>query len=419
MPHAICAFMSQAFTHTGIRKSRLLVLASTFPRHAGDTEPSFVYELSRRLCEDFDVTVLAPHTSGALCEENISGIRVLRFRYFIEAYQTLAYDGGILSKLKQDKRRYLLVPCFMIGELIHLVRLLRREHFDAIHAHWVLPQGFAAYIACLLTGRRPALITTAHGGDLFGLRGTIARLLQRMTLRASRQITVVSNALRQHVIKLGVPAGKIHVMPMGVDLKQLFIPPDDQNSRRSEILFAGRLAEKKGVRHLLTAMPFVLEKYPDVILLIIGSGTEQAELAKLSRETGIDGNVKFLGALPNSDLPDYYRRAKIAVIPSVVADSGDQEGFGLVVVEALGCECAVLASDLPAILDIITDGQTGILVSPADPRAVADKLCMLLGDEELRKRLGSAGRAFVLARFDWESCALGYKSLIEEAIAEN
>jgi hypothetical protein len=146
---------------------RVLVLTSTFPRWENDTEPAFVFELSRRLAASFDVTVLSPRTPGSKRQENMAGLRVIRFPYFLQRWEKLAmHGGGILNKLKSNPLYYLMIPFFLLGQLRAVVGLLRSERFDIIHAHWLIPQGFVAALSLLITRQKIPLLCTSHGGDL-------------------------------------------------------------------------------------------------------------------------------------------------------------------------------------------------------------------------------------------------------------
>ena len=136
-------------------RKKILVLTSTFPRWKDDVEPPFVYELSRRLNSKYSVHILAPHASGTAAEEYFDGMRVTRYRYFFPRWESLAYHGGILANLKQNPLRYLLIPFFLIGQLVALVRLLRNCRYDCIHAHWLIPQGLIAIIARLFVKAVP------------------------------------------------------------------------------------------------------------------------------------------------------------------------------------------------------------------------------------------------------------------------
>ena len=108
-----------------------------------------------------------------------------------------------------------------------------------------------------------------------------------------------------------------------------------------------------------------------------------------------------------------YRTADVVVFPSVIAGGGDREGFGLVLVEALGCECATVVTDLPAMQDIIVDGKTGFVVPQKNVQKLAEKIVSLLDDPEMGRSVGKEGRRFVVERYDWDEIAKQYAALIE------
>lgn len=395
-------------------RPRLLVLASTYPRWRDDNLPPFVHELARRLLPHYEVHVLAPHTAGAATREQFDGVWVHRFRYLLPArFETLAYSGGMLPGLRRRPWRLLALPLFLLAEGWAMLRLLRRQRFDAIHAHWLLPHGYLALLARTLCSNRPRLICTSHGADLYGLNGWFARFLQRRVVRGSDHVTVVSQAMLDTLRSRFGDTGGCSVLPMGIDTRVLFTPPP-MESPRDGLLFVGRLAEKKGVDVLLEA----LAQLPETLaprLTVIGSGSEQDHLRALSQRLGLTRRVHFMGGLPNMDLPAWYRRSLIAVFPSRVTRDGDQEGLGLVPVEALACGCAVVASDLPAVRDVIRHGETGLMVKPDDAAELAHALQTLLLDPARRQRLANAGREDVRIRFDWERIADGYRRLYAQA----
>ena len=394
------------------RRPRILVVTSTYPRWENDPGPAFVFELSRRLTASFEITVLAPRSPGSKSQEYMAGLNVIRFSYFFKHLEKLAtHSGGILSRLRANPFYFLLVPFFLIGQLLALIHLLRRRQFDLIHAHWLIPQGLSVVIVQTLIQRSIPLLCTSHGGDLFALRGRMFHCLKRSVIKRSRALTVVSQVMKKIVVEMGVSTDKVHVIPMGVDLAQRFTPDSTVRRRGDELLFVGRLVEKKGLRVLLEAMPTVLSEHPATILTVAGTGPLERALRKMARQLNISHKVNFLGMVAQSELPALYRRATIAVFPFVVAKSGDQEGFGLVQVEAMGCECPVIASDLPAIHDIIEDGKNGKLVPSGNSQALSRTIDKLLFDHELRKKLAREGRKSVLRQFDWKMIIEGYSRL--------
>jgi glycosyltransferase involved in cell wall biosynthesis len=401
-------------TSPPVAKPRILILTSTFPRWVGDREPPFVFELSKRLAKEFDVYVLAPHAPNALKSEKIADINAIRFQYFFTQGQTLAYNGGILANLKQSRLNYLLVPFFILAEFIHVWRILRTMRIDVIHAHWLIPQGLVAIAARACSVQSPKIICTSHGGDLFGLSGRFLTGIKRHIISRIDKFTVVSQAMREYSYRI-TSRRDTEVISMGVDLVHQFIPSATARSE-TDILFVGRLVEKKGVRYLILAMQEIIKAHPETKLLIAGDGPDKAALLQLAQEIGLASHIQFLGPLENASLQERYRQAAIFVAPSVVAKGGDQEGLGLVFVEALGCECAVVASDLPAIGDVIIDGVTGLICKQCDSADLANKVISLLNSPARRRELGLAGRRHVVDRFDWEIVARRYANLIREVL---
>ncbi len=400
------------------QRTAILELTSTFPRWRGDWEPPFVLELCRRLTSFSRVKVLTPSAPGTRPQEEMDGIEVSRFRYFYGPCETLDYGGGILGNLKTYPWKYILVPFFLVGEFVALAWALRSGKYDLIHAHWLIPQGLVAVLAKKIFGFKIPLLCTSHGGDLFALRGPFFKFLKKKVLAAADGMTVVSRAMKTEVESLGCDPRKVDVISMGVDLRETFVPSSKRREGK-KILFVGRLVEKKGLIYLLRAMPLVLNRHPDARLIIAGSGPEEDRLRTTINHLGLIGKVELCGAVLNENLPVLYQNALMVVFPSVVAGDGDREGFGLVQVEALGCECPVIATDLPAIRDIIADGETGLIVPQRDDQALAERIIDLLDHPEEGERLARNGRRFVLERYDWAVIAEKYRELVERMIRES
>ncbi|WP_019612194.1 glycosyltransferase [Thioalkalivibrio sp. AKL7] len=380
------------------------MLTSTLPRWEGDTEPRFVLDLARSLSPDAQVELLAPHTPGAARAETLEGIPVQRYRYWIPRWQAAAYQGGMTQRLRENPWRLFQLPTFFLSQLWAITRRLRREPaIDLIHAHWLIPQGLIAILARALAGRRHIpVICTSHGGDLFALRGRWMTRLKRWVVSHCDATTVVSPAMVEPLQALK-PRSPPVVIPMGTDLQGLFTPGDNNTARQDKhLVFVGRLVEKKGLSGLLEALAqFGEDERPT--LDIIGDGPLRPQLETLARKLDLDSSVHFLGATPHAQLPAHYRKASIAVFPFVEAADGDQEGFGLVIVEAMGCGCAVIASDLPAIRHAIPSPDHGLRPTPGDCHALLRDIRSLLADKTLKDRLACQGRQHALAHFDHAS----------------
>ena len=231
-------------------RPKILVLASTYPRWHGDHEPGFVHELNRRLADEFDVHVVCPHAPGAASHEVMDGVSIHRFRYAPEAFETLVQDGGILANLNRSRWKWFLVPFFFIGLMVACSRCVKQIGPHAIHAHWIVPQGLAIALLSVFSRSFPPFLITSHGGDLFGLRGRIFQSLKRWVMRRASAFTVVSQPMVDTAIKLGADPERTSVIPMGVDFSSRFSVDREKQRVAGQILFVGRLVEKKGVKYL-------------------------------------------------------------------------------------------------------------------------------------------------------------------------
>lgn len=395
-------------------KPTLLVLTSTYPRWLGDPEPGFVHELSSRLAGGFRVIVLCPHSAGAKPREFMDGVEVVRYRYAAERMETLVNNGGIITNLRRDRWKVLLVPGFVLAQAWYAWRILRKQRIDVVHAHWIVPQGL---IALMLKLFRPAppFVVTSHGADLFALKGSLMGLAKRVVLRHASQVTVVSEAMRRALESTVGGTGPL-VLPMGVDLRDRFRLHGDSPRELDQILFVGRLVEKKGVRYLLDAMPAVLARRPNAKLVIAGFGPDKEALEDQAASLGLQDRVTFLGAVAQAELPPMYRRASLLVAPFVEAGSGDQEGLGLVLVEAVGCGCPILAGDVPAVRDVLGTLPER-MVDPRCKASLAAAILKDLDDPEDARRKTLELRESLAARFDWENVSARYSSVLRDCAA--
>lgn len=364
-----------------------------------------MFDLCRHLAKSHEVTVLAPHAAGARRRETMADLRVIRFRYGPEPWEKLAYNGGIMANLRRNPLLNFMLPLFFLAQLFALLGSIRRVQPVAVHAHWIVPQGFVLAAAGVLSRVGSRTICTVHGSDVSALRGGFWRRMRRWVASRCDRIVAVSEALKERLVFEGCPTDRVEVIPMGADLCGLFVPDGSPRSR-AEILFVGRLVPGKGVDVLLNALPAILSRHPDATLTIAGGGPERDKLAGLARQLGVDQCVSFIGPVANASLASRYRCATLLVLPS------REEGFGLVLVEALGCGCPVAASDLPAIRDILKAGEGGRLFRTGDTDDLAKSVVELLEDDGLRNTLAERGRQLVLARYDWHSVAGRYATIL-------
>lgn len=355
-----------------LKKKKLLVTASTFPRWDGDTEPRFVLDLSKALLEYFDVTVLVPACPGAKEQEILEGVKVIRYHYFpIHKLETLCYPGAIVPRIKEKKVRVLLVPFLFLGLWLKLLRILPK--YDFVHAHWLIPQGIVQSFF-----KKPYIVT-GHGGDVTSLNNRIVKKLKIKALKNATKVTVVSNALENEVKKIA-PEVSVLVRSMGCNIKEFGpeykITNYFNQKNKKVILFVGRLAEKKGVAYLIEAM-----KQVDGKLVIVGTGNLEDTLKSQAKSLG--DKVTFLGAKTHKELQTIYASADLFVAPSITAKDGDKEGFGLVFLEAMASGLPVIGSNSGGIPSIVKNGWNGFLTEEKDTDDLANKINMLINNQEL------------------------------------
>ena len=393
-----------------LKTLRVLVLATTFPRWEKDTEPRFILDLTRQLAKKVSLWVLTPHAPGAKRQEDIDGVRVLRFPYFFPKHmQTLCYEGGVLPKLKTSWRARLQLPFFLAAQSFQIWQTARKYKINFIHCHWIIPQGFFVALLNLFTGI-PYLLT-AHGGDVYSFRkNAFIRLCSDFALKRAKACTVNSEPTGQavHNIRINAP---VQVIPMGVDIR--LFQPGKRDPKIKEIfniqdaffLAVGRFAEKKGFKYLIQAMPLILEKRPQAKLVIIGFGPQEEELKRLIAKLNLENSVSLPGSKSGEELAKYFATADVFIGPSVVTQSGDTEGQGVVFLEAMASGTAVIASDVGGVGDVVRNMETGLLVPQKHPEAIAEKTLLLLENQELRNNLAMNGQRLARDEYSWEKTA--------------
>lgn len=386
-------------------KQKILVITTTFPRWENDTDPPFVYELAKRLTDDFDITVHTPNYPGAARQEFMSGINVHRFRYFFEKFEKIAGQTAILPFLRENRRYLAILPFFLFFQFISLAFLVRKIKPAIIHAHWLVPSGFFA-ICIRILGCKVPVVVTCHGADVFGLQSSIFKFIKKNILACVQGITVVSNALKEELVKLTGSGELIEIIPMGVD-SELFCRTrylqnmHEHQKTGTSLLYVGRLTEKKGVRFLLEAIRKVLDRGHNVSLVVVGDGEQKESLLTLKDDLDLGSCVKFKGAIPNTELPQIYAMADIFVGPSIVTRDGDSEGFGLTFVEASMSGCFLIGTMTGGISDIIEDGISGLLAKSGNSEDLADKIAWAINNPQLVKRYKKVSIEKNVKNHDW------------------
>lgn len=361
-----------------------------------------------------EVRVLAPHGAGLKERERVGGVDVVRYRYGAEKQETLAYAGTMHEQaLGAWAARWRLAQFIRAGR-----RALREEcrafQPDLLHVHWWVPGGFSFWPG---NAAGCPVVLTSHGTDLFLLdRFPIARAVAGPIFRSAAQVTVISNPLVERVRKLGVPADRITVLPMPVSAER-FAPPLHNVRDTGRLLFVGRLIERKGAEYAVRAVAALRKQGRAVRLTIIGDGPERTRLTALIEELGLRESVDLAGALPHDDIAEHYRTASMLLMPAVTDWKGEQEGFGMVLVEAMASDLPVVATRSGGIPDVVTEGETGLLVPERDAAALAAAAARLLDDPAFAVRLAEAAHVDLDRRFSPAGLAAGFDAVYRRAVA--
>ncbi len=268
----------------------------------------------------------------------------------------------------------------------------------------------------------------AYGGDFLTLRHQVQRsILKRKTARAllasASVFVAISDWTRQLVLgvlrDLGVetPEEDVVTVPLGTD-PAFFRPGLDTAAVRARydlgagplLLSVSRLVPHKGIDTVMQALAALGDEARDVRYAVVGRGEAEDYLRKLARQLGLADRVRFLTNVPDSDLPALYNAASAYVGVSRLAGVS-VEGFGISLTEAMACGVPVIGGRSGGVPEVVTDGETGLLVDAEQPAAVAAALRTVLGDPALAARLGAAGRARVEAHFNWDRVAADLRTI--------
>lgn len=302
----------------------------------------------------------------------------------------------------------------------------RRGDFDVVHDNQTLGYGLLGGPGAI----GAPLVTTVHhpitvdrqleldAAKDWKRRASVRRwyAFTRMQKRVARRlpsVLTVSGSSRQEIVDhLGVRRERVHVVHIGADT-DLFSPDPSVAEVPGRIVTTSSAdVPLKGLIHLIDALAPVRARHPDAHLVVVGKRAEDGPVAAAIRRHGLENAVEFVKGITDAELVDLVRSAQVACVPSLY------EGFSLPAAEAMATGTPLVATTGGAIPEVAgPDGETCLAVPPGDADALAAGLSRLLGDADLRRRLGAAGRERVLARFTWRQAAIGTAEHYRAAIA--
>ncbi len=387
---------------------RLLTFSTLYPNAARPNHGVFVENRLRHLLASGEVTstVIAPvpyfpsrhprfgdwaRHAAAPRSETRNGIAVLHPRY------------GLIPKIGMSVTPYLMYRA--------MVPVLRRlldsgNRFDAIDAHYFYPDGVAA----TWLGRHFGLpvVVTARGSDVTQLPAyAIPRRLIRGVIAQSAAMITVSAALKDDLVALGAPPGKVTVLRNGVDTT-LFCPPVNRDAARralgltrKTLISVGLLIDRKGHHRTIEAMT----RLPDFDLLIAGEGPERDRLSTLIARFGLTDRVRLLGARPHAELPMLYGAADASILAS------SREGWANVLLESMACGTPVVASNIPGNPEVVRTRAAGVIMPENTPDGIAAGVRTLF--DPLPDR--AATRAYA-EPFSWDDTTAGQVAVFRGVI---
>ncbi|GAB4581817.1 MAG: glycosyltransferase family 4 protein [Anaerolineales bacterium] len=326
-----------------------------FPNRGGQQE--YLFELAQRLTAAYQVTILTP-------------------------------VGGPLPPASRFSR--VVLPSASPIRLWQGIRALRPDILLLGHAHPRL------LLAGWLWGKYG---TFTFGNDFLAAQKHWHTPFFNRLLRRSRPLIAITRAMGARLQALGMSAPAI-VRP-GTNPARFFPSPSFPPS--PTLLTLSRLVPRKGIDTVLHTLPTLRKTFPTLNYLIGGKGPDRERLETLANDLGVAQAVKFLGFIPDEEVPALYRKATIFVMPSREdLQASSVEGFGIVFLEASACGLPVVASNSGGIAEAVREGETGLLVPPDDPSALAQALYHLLTDPGRCRRMGQAGRAWVEREMNWD-----------------
>ena len=311
---------------------------------------------------------------------------------------------------------------FFIAALKELI-LLSREKVDVVHGH-IYTSGLLAYLFGKI--KKIPSINTIHGSyyDVWTfieknpLKSRFFKIMEKLLVsflaRSCSYQIHTDTAFAKKVMRWIGDHKKIKTILNGVDTTRFsptIEPREGLKDGRPIIMTVRRLVKKNGVHYLLKAVPLIL-KTKDARIIVVGNGPEREELVKLSSKLDLSRNVTFVGEIPNYRVPNYLSAADIVVVPSIV------EASSISVLEAMAMEKPIVATSIPGITDVTTNGLTSYLVPSGSSEEIAKAVLHLLDDPSYSKKLGKNARKIVKKRHSWIDTAKKIETMYKRAIFE-
>jgi glycosyltransferase involved in cell wall biosynthesis len=374
---------------------KVLHVATAYTRFKGDVITPWLVELLTRLKnEGIEISVFTSSYMG-LGNHVIEGIQVYRFRYCFKRFERLTHEETAVDRITRGLFNIVLSLLYIVFGAWSMARLTRKKKFDIVHVHWPFPHLVFGIVGKRIGGAR--LYNSFYGVEIRWLKKKFPVLLKTFSLlmNKSDKVTAISTHTANELA--GVVKGPIEIIPFSAAMAERH----GTASAKKEIIFVGRLVERKGVKYLIEAFNRIHKSIPHH-LVIIGEGPERRPLENMVSRLGIESRVSFTGMISDETLNRYYRSCSCLVLPAVYDKKGDTEGLGVVLLEAMSYAKPVIASRVGGITDIVVDGENGLLVPPANPEILGQAIVKLTRSTQLQRMLGRRARKTVDEKFNWD-----------------
>ena len=388
----------------------VLFVTTSFPLHEKSTSGTFIKALVDALGDFCALEVVTPADTRTLPVPGPEHrYKLHAFRYAPRRWQKLAHQpGGIPAALRRRPLLFLLLSTFLSRMLVSL--LFEGRKAALIHANWSVSGALAGIAGSVL--EKP-VITTLRGSDVaLAMRSRLFRALLKLCVHLSACVVTVSEAMAASVKKI-MPdqTAKVVTIPNGVSEEFLDIAPrPERTDSPLQLVTIGNLTANKSISTLIEAVHCLRDK-ADLQLRVIGDGPERARLEARIQQLGLREHVSFEGTLPPDEIPEALAGTDVLILAS------QSEGRPNVVLEAMAAGRAVIASNIEGTRELITDAHNGLLFSPGDVDALAERIEQVYKDPGLCDRLGKAARQTILdQQLTWPSTARRYYRLYEELV---
>lgn len=403
---------------------KICVLTHTFPKSRQDTTAFFMHPLVLGLIGvGNEVVVLTPYHTEL--EVKDFPYKIVSYKYIWPSFlHRLGYSRTLQAGAKLKLETYFLSPFLYFFGILALLRLCRKEKFHLVSSHWILPNGFIAFMASKLL--KIPYTVTLPGSDVYVAKKN--KLFSKMAVLAANSASAVladSPGFLDDLLKLGAKIEKKEIIPYPVEVDKLKpISYGQEKLRRAlklkkeEIIIMGvaRLIYKKGFSYLLKAAAPILTENKKIKLIIIGDGDLREELKSLAKKLKIEKETIFIHRVKREEMIDYYNLAGIFVASSIEDKEGNRDDSPVSLFEAMACGKAVVASNFPGIALVVEDGVNGILVPQKDVKRIREALEKLLTSPLLREKMGKESRRIAKLKLSSKKIGGQYARLFQQIV---